>query len=62
MYGLVKNKEINYADAITKVKRLFINGKFGEEYKAPFYWSPFVYYGSDTLKKKESAMDTKLST
>ncbi|MHC4322175.1 MAG: CHAT domain-containing protein [Planctomycetota bacterium] len=46
MYGLVQDKDISYTDAFTEVKRQFINGKFGEKYKAPYYWAPFVYYGN----------------
>jgi len=46
MYGMVQEKGINYAEAITEVKRRFISGGFGEEYKAPYYWAPFVYYGN----------------
>jgi CHAT domain-containing protein len=46
MYDRVQNKDISYADAMTEVKRRFISGDFGEEYKAPFYWAPFVYYGN----------------
>ena len=46
MYGLVQSKGISYIDAITEVKRQFINGNFGEKYKAPYYWAPFVYYGN----------------
>lgn len=45
MYGMVQEKGINYAEAITEVKRQFISGDFGEKYKAPYYWAPFVYYG-----------------
>jgi CHAT domain-containing protein len=45
MYGMVQEKGINYAEAITEVKRRFISGGFGEKYKAPYYWAPFVYYG-----------------
>ena len=45
MYGLVQDKGMNYIDAITEVKRQFISGNFGEKYKAPHYWAPFVYYG-----------------
>jgi len=34
-----------YSFAITDTKRDFISGKYGEEYKKPYYWAPFVYYG-----------------
>ncbi len=46
MYGMVQEKGIGYAEAITEVKRRFISGGFGEKYKAPYYWAPFVYYGN----------------
>lgn len=36
---------IPYSLAIIKTKREFISGVYGEEYKDPFYWAPFVYYG-----------------
>ncbi|MCP5005872.1 MAG: tetratricopeptide repeat protein, partial [Planctomycetes bacterium] len=45
MYDMVKSKDIGYAKAITEVKRDCIRGDFGEKYKAPYYWAPFVYYG-----------------
>ncbi len=45
MYDMVQNKNLNYADAMTEVKRRFINGDFGEKFSAPYYWAPFVYYG-----------------
>ena len=32
--------------AISTTKRSFINGDKGEEYKNPYYWAPFVYYGN----------------
>ena len=35
----------SYNDALGDVKRGFIVGDYGEEYKKPFYWAPFVYYG-----------------
>ncbi|GAX61320.1 hypothetical protein SCALIN_C22_0029 [Candidatus Scalindua japonica] len=44
MYGLVQDNGMRYADAITEVKRRFISGDFGEKYRAPYYWAPFVYY------------------
>jgi CHAT domain-containing protein len=37
---------IGYAEAMTEVKRRFINGDFGEKWQAPYYWAPFVYYGN----------------
>ena len=46
MYDRVQSEGVDYADAMTVIKRQFINGDFGEEYKAPFYWAPFVYYGN----------------
>jgi tetratricopeptide (TPR) repeat protein/CHAT domain-containing protein len=46
MYGIVQDKGLGYPEAITEVKRRFINGDFGEKYSAPYYWAPFVYYGN----------------
>ncbi len=46
MYGLVQDREMSYLDAVTDVKRQFIGGDFGEEYKAPYYWATFMYYGN----------------
>lgn len=45
LYNLVEQKKTGYGDAITEIKRGFINGKFGEAYRSPYYWAPFVYYG-----------------
>ena len=36
---------LSYAEAITNVKRRFIRGDFGEAWKLPYFWAPFVYYG-----------------
>ena len=47
MYDRVQDKDISYAVAMTEVKRRFINGVFGEKYKSPCFWAPFVYYGKD---------------
>ena len=45
MYESVQKKSMGYADAITEVKRRFIRGDFGDKYRFPYYWAPFVYYG-----------------
>ncbi len=46
MYSMVQDKGLGYPEAITDVKRRFINGDFGEKFSAPYYWAPFVYYGN----------------
>jgi CHAT domain-containing protein len=35
----------DYSESINDTKRKFISGKYGEKYKHPYYWAPFVYYG-----------------
>jgi len=45
MYHLVEESDMSYLKAMTQVKRKFISGEYGEEYKKPYYWAPFVYYG-----------------
>jgi ankyrin repeat protein/CHAT domain-containing protein len=45
MYELVDKEGLSYADAISKIKRKFINGDFGDSYRSPYYWAPFIYYG-----------------
>jgi CHAT domain-containing protein len=45
LYTLVEKEGMSYIEAITEVKRRFINGDFGEQWTAPYYWAPFVYYG-----------------
>jgi CHAT domain-containing protein/tetratricopeptide (TPR) repeat protein len=48
MTGLYEREEAQhhgYAAAIADMKRRFIAGEFGEAYRAPYYWAPFVYYG-----------------
>ena len=46
MYGMVQDKGLSYSEAIREVKQQFINGEFGEKYREPYYWAPFVYYGN----------------
>lgn len=45
LYDMVEKRSISYGDAITEIKREFIQGKFGAVYRSPYYWAPFVYYG-----------------
>jgi tetratricopeptide (TPR) repeat protein len=45
LYKKVNNENISYYKAINDVKQNFIQGKFGEKYKSPYFWAPFVYYG-----------------
>ncbi|WP_432738303.1 CHAT domain-containing protein [Maridesulfovibrio sp. FT414] len=35
----------NFDEAMSQTKRDFINGRFGQRFKKPYYWAPFVYYG-----------------
>jgi CHAT domain-containing protein len=45
MYQEAQKNGGDYGRAITEIKRRFIKGDFGEQYRHPFYWAPFVYYG-----------------
>jgi len=45
MYNQVEKQKTSFSQSITNIKRRFINGDFGEEYRKPYYWAPFVYYG-----------------
>ncbi|MCP4399865.1 MAG: CHAT domain-containing protein [bacterium] len=47
LYKLVVEEELSYSAAIAEVRRRFIRGEFGEQWQAPRYWAPFVYYGKD---------------
>ena len=44
LYEKIAN-DVSYYSAFSQTKREFISGKYGEKYKDPFYWAPFVYYG-----------------
>ena len=44
MYGKVE-KGSAFEHALSATKKDFINGKFGERMRKPYYWAPFVYYG-----------------
>ena len=36
---------VTYSKAINETKRDFIAGEYGDLYKHPFFWAPYVYYG-----------------
>jgi pentatricopeptide repeat protein len=41
-YKLIKDKKMTYAAAESAIKRTFIKDP---NYRQPYYWAPFVYYG-----------------
>lgn len=43
MYRLAAEREISYKEAVTLMKREFIDGG---KYSHPYFWAPFVYYGT----------------
>jgi CHAT domain-containing protein len=45
MYDLTENHGKTYDEAVNIMKRKFIAGEFGEEFKSPDIWAPFVHYG-----------------
>ena len=45
LYTLIEEQGLQYAEALAVVKRRFLLGDFGEQWKSPYYWAPFVYYG-----------------
>lgn len=45
LYKKVQQLGIGYSQAVAEVKRDFIKGVYGKKWQAPYYWSPFVYYG-----------------
>jgi len=50
MYKQAEHNHSNYTHAINLIKRRFIQGDFGEQFKHPFYWAPFVYYGQTSIE------------
>lgn len=45
MYRKVFQQQQSYLDAFSATKIEFIQGKYGEKFKHPDYWGPFVFYG-----------------
>ena len=45
LYKKVQATGMGYNQALTEVKRGFINGDYDEQWQAPYYWAPFVFYG-----------------
>ena len=45
LYQVVQEQQLSYSEAMTEIKRRFIKGDFGEQWQAPYFWAPFVYYG-----------------
>lgn len=58
IYENIRYKNMDYPHAISNVKREFLKGTFGEEFKKPFYWAPFVYYGNNTFQNKEIGLSS----
>lgn len=55
LYDLVQKKGVSYSQGVNEVKRRFIAGEFGDGYRAPYYWAPFVYYGRSDNKAVPTA-------
>ncbi len=52
LYKLIMEKELSYDQALTEMRRQFIKHP---KWKAPYFWSPFVYYGA--LAKRQIVDD-----
>lgn len=46
MYELTQNEGLSYADAMNVMRQRFINGEFGDRFRDPNLWAPYVLYGS----------------
>ncbi|MFN3428604.1 MAG: CHAT domain-containing protein, partial [Candidatus Sericytochromatia bacterium] len=45
LYEEARRDSVGHAEALARIKRRFIRGEFGEAYRSPYHWAPFVYYG-----------------
>lgn len=45
LYRLVETRGMTHAAALNQVKREFLAGKHGPEWRAPHYWAPFIFFG-----------------
>ncbi len=45
LYRLVHREGGTFPEAMTTVKKNFLNGTYGETFRHPFFWAPFVLYG-----------------
>ena len=45
VYRRMTTDGVPFDVALTGVKRAFLRGDYGEQYRGPYYWAPFVYYG-----------------
>ncbi|MFZ9387917.1 MAG: CHAT domain-containing protein [Chitinophagaceae bacterium] len=43
-YTLI-HQGLEFPEAMRRVRQQFIRGEMGEEYRDPYYWAPFKYYG-----------------
>jgi len=39
------NSNLDFSEALRKTKIEFINGKYNNKFKNPFFWAPYVYVG-----------------
>jgi CHAT domain-containing protein len=46
-YKTGKEKSLSFYNSLSETKRKFISGKFGEKWRDPFFWAPFVQYGEN---------------
>ena len=44
-YKTGKERALSFYKSLSETKRQFISGKFGETWRDPFFWAPFVQYG-----------------